>query len=532
MPLNRRNFLRKAGAGVVLASLPPLWPHTARGVLLHGPEGAGGGGGGSAGSAGGAGGGAAGGHTTYFDAFGVDTGLISRILAKGLSRGGEFSEVYLQHRISHWVGLEDGKVNRAYTTVDLGAGIRVLKGDATGYAFSEDLSEAALLATAATAAAVADGTPAAEVRPLAAVAVPNRYPVAVPWSDVGMEAKLPILERADKKARGADPHISQVVVYLSDETTRILVANSEGRLVQDDQPMALLSVNCVAEKKGQRESSWQSGSARDGLAFFGPEKVDEVAGEAAAFTMLLFDAAQPPAGEYPVVLAPGLSGILLHEAIGHGMEADFNRKGISVYAGRIGQRIAPAAVSIIDDGTNERLRGSVNIDDEGTEAQRTVLVENGILRSYLHDRISAAHYKVPSTGSGRRESFRFPPVPRMRNTYMLGGSVKPEEVIASVKRGLYAEMFANGQVMIGAGDFTFYLKHGRMIEDGKLTHVVKDANLIGNGPQVLEHVDLVADDPKLYSGGGYCGKDGQRIPVGFGLPTVRAGAISIGGRQS
>jgi TldD protein len=231
-------------------------------------------------------------------------------------------------------------------------------------------------------------------------------------------------------------------------------------------------------------------------------------------------------------MSPGTPAILLHEAIGHGMEADFNRKGISIYADRIGERIAPEDVTIIDDGTNERLRGSINIDDEGIASQRTVLVENGILRSYMHDHISSKHYNLESTGSGRRESFRFPPVPRMRNTYMLNGPYDPEEIIASVDKGLYAEMFSNGQVAIGAGDFTFFLKHGRLIEKGKLTHVVKDANLIGSGPKVLEHVDMVGNDMAMFSGGGNCGKDGQAVPVGFGMPTIRAGAISIGGRKS
>jgi TldD protein len=214
------------------------------------------------------------------------------------------------------------------------------------------------------------------------------------------------------------------------------------------------------------------------------------------------------------------------------MEADFNRKGISIYADRIGKRIASEHVTILDDGTNPNMRGSINVDDEGTPAQRTVLVDRGILRSYMHDRISAQHYKVAPTGNGRRQSFRFPPVPRMRNTYMLNGPHKPEEIIASVQKGVFAEKFSNGQVFIGAGDFTFYLKHGRLIEKGKLGPVVKDANLIGSGPKVLEHVDMVGDDMALFSGAGYCGKDGQRIPVGFGLPTIRAGAISVGGRES
>jgi TldD protein len=428
--------------------------------------------------------------------------------------------------------MEDGEVNRAYSEVMLGVGIRVLKGAATGFAFCEDLSEGALLGAASTAAAVADGPARASLPALQSGPIPERYKLAVPWTEVGIDKKLPIVQRAEAKAKARDGRIIKVKASIEDESSRILVADSEGRLVQDDQPMTVLSVNCVAEKDGKTESSWQSLAGREGIGFYTPERIDGVAQDAADFTLLLFDAVAPPAGEYPVVLAPGLSGILLHEAIGHGMEADFNRKGISIYADKIGKRIANDQVTIVDDGTNDRARGSINIDDEGFEGQRTVLVENGILRSYMHDRISADHYKVARTGSGRRQSYRFPPVPRMRNTYMLNGPRKPEEIIASVKKGLYAEMFTNGEVNIGAGDFTFYLKHGRMIEDGKLTRRVKDANLIGNGPKVLENIDMVADDTKLHSGAGYCGKDGQLVPVGMGLPTARAQAISVGGRKS
>ena len=468
----------------------------------------------------------------YFERFGVDQGLLTRTIDRGLGRSGDFCEVFLQHKVSHWVGLEDGEVNRAYTTVALGAGVRVLKGDATGFAYTEDLSEASLAAAATTAAAVADGPASSRRGPLTAVAVANAYPVAVPWSAIGIDQKLPIIQQTEKLARARDSRVVKTTIFLVDETSRILVASSEGLLVEDDQPMAELNVSCVAEHKGKTETSGQSASSRDGIGFFSPERIQGVAHEAVDFTTMLFDAGAPPVGELPVVLAPGITGILLHEAIGHGMEADFNRKGISIYANRIGQRIAPPEVTIVDDGTNPRMRGSINIDDEGTPAQRTVLVENGILRSYLHDRISALHYKLASTGSGRRESYKFPVVPRMRNTYMLNGPRKPGEIIASVKKGLYAEKFWNGQVNIGAGDFTFYLKHGRLIDNGKLGPVVKDANLIGSGPKVLERIDMVADDLGFFSGAGYCGKDGQRVPVGFGLPTVRAGGISIGGRKA
>jgi TldD protein len=310
----------------------------------------------------------------------------------------------------------------------------------------------------------------------------------------------------------------------------VLVANSDGELVEDDQPMAVLMVRCVGLHKGKTESGGRSMAARDGLRFLTNEAVDRVAREAVEHTAVLFEAGSPPVGELPVVLAPGIPGILLHEAIGHGMEADFNRKGISIYSGRIGKRIAPKEVTIIDAGEG-RMRGSINVDDEGRETEKTVLVENGILRTYLHDRISSKHFKVKTTGSGRRQSFRYPPVPRMRNTYMLNGPHKPEEIIASVDKGLYADVFYNGQVFIGAGDFTFYLKHGRLIEKGKLTRWVKDANLIGNGPKVLEKTAMVGDDMEQFSGAGYCGKDGQRVPVGFGLPTLKVGGISIGGRS-
>lgn len=515
--VDRRQFLRVLGAGSAIVSLPWLGQgcasHASRVRMTRrssGPSG----------------------HTTYFDGFGLSIEKIQKVLARGLARGGDFSEVFLQHKVTHWLGMEDGQVNRAYSVVDLGAGIRVLKGEATGFAYCEDLTESSLLAAAETAASVADGPPGRRAKPLKAVSIKNRYHVALPWSEVGVDRKLPIVERVDKETRAKDPRIIKVTVFLNDETSRMLVANSEGRLVEDDHPMAVLNVSCVARHKGRTETGYQSISSADGPGFFTEKIIRKVAHEAADYTTMLFGAVSPPVGTWPVVLAPGVTGILLHEAIGHGMEADFNRKGISIYADRIGKRVAPEFVTIVDDGTNERMRGSINVDDEGTRAARTVLVENGILRSYMHDRISARHYRVKQTGSGRRDSFRFPPLPRMRNTYMLNGPHKPEEIIRSVKKGIYAEVFSNGQVFIGAGDFTFYLKHGRLIENGKLTRVIKDANLIGSGPKVLERVDMVGDDLAMYSGAGYCGKDGQRVPVGFGLPTVRAQSISIGGRQS
>lgn len=467
---------------------------------------------------------------TYFERFGVQVALLERVLGEGLGRGGEFCEVFLQHRVSHWVGVEDAEVSRAYCEVALGAGIRVLQGDATGFAYTEDLTETALIRAAQTAAAVASG-PAA-VRPVAPAVrqIPSAYALAVPWEEIGIDQKLPVVQAADRLVRARDARIIKATIFLVDHTAHVLVANSEGLVVEDEQPMTELHVTCVAQHRGKTETSWHSRAARRGLDFFSSELLQGLAQEAADDTVLLFEAKTGVVGELPVVLATGITGLLLHEAIGHGMEADFNRKNTSIYANRIGQRVAPESVTIIDDGTNPRMRGSLNIDDEGTPAQRTVLVERGILRSYLHDRISAKHYQLPSTGSGRRESYRFPPVPRMRNTYLLNGPYEPQEIIASVKRGLYAEMFWNGEVNIGAGDFTFYLKHGRLIENGKLSGYVKDANLIGRGPSVLEKISMVGNDLAFFPGAGQCGKDYQFVPVGFGLPTVRAEGISIGGR--
>jgi len=465
----------------------------------------------------------------HFQALGVDDGILVRVLAAAMARGGGFADAFFQHKTSNFVGLEDGAVNRAYSQVEIGCGIRVVKGDQTGFAFTEDLREEALLAAARTAAVVADGPARPPAQSVARISLPNLYAMEIPWHEVGMEKKIPLVEQTAAMVEEYDKRIVKVSVFLSDSTSYVLLADSRGRILEDVQPMAESWASCVAEEKGRREQNGYSLAERRGFEFFSPQCLKELAHKAARRTIVLFEATPPPAGEYPVVLAPGLSGILLHEAIGHGMEADFNRKGISVYADRIGKPIAPEFVSIVDDGTNPHMRGTINADDEGQLSRRTVLVEKGILTSYMHDRISAAHYGVETTANGRRECYRFPPVPRMRNTYMLNGPHSPEEILKSVKRGIFAETFTNGQVNIGSGDFSFYLKNGYLIEDGKLTRPVKDANLIGFGPKVLEKVEMVGDDLGFYSGAGYCGKDGQRVPVGFGLPTCRCGGMSIGG---
>ncbi|MSP73777.1 MAG: TldD/PmbA family protein [Myxococcales bacterium] len=465
----------------------------------------------------------------YFARFGVDDVLIRAALSRALSRGGDFAELYFEHRVAHDVGLEDGAVNRAFLHVSLGVGVRVISGDQTGYAYTEDLESTSVCEAAATAAVIAAGAAREVTVAFAVGSRPDRYPVRRAFDEVGLAEKMPILSLIDARARSADARVIKVRVSYADSDGAFLLADSEGRLAFDRQPMARLAVGCTAEQNGRRETNHHNFAGRAGFEFFTARRMEEAADEAVRRTLFLFDATVGPAGEMPVVLAAGSSGILLHEAIGHGMEADFNRKGVSVYSDKLGKVIARPDITIVDDGTRQNCRGAINIDDEGNEGQRTVLVKDGVLETYMHDRISAKHYGVAPTGNGRRESFRDPPLPRMRNTYMMPGPVPPEDIIKSVQRGIYAETFTNGQVMIGAGDFTFYIKTGFLIEDGKLTRPIKDTNIIGNGPQCLERVDLVGNDFAFDEGGWTCGKDGQSVPVSLGMPTVRVSAITVGG---
>jgi TldD protein len=469
----------------------------------------------------------------YFDRFGINEGLIREALAAGLSKGGDFAELFFQHRVSENLVLEDGEVNRGSAEVELGVGVRVLSGDQTGYAYTEDLSLESIRRAAQTAAAVANGpSRAVPERFHIESKLPQHYPMRGRWDEVPIANKLPLLTQTNADLLSRDPRIKKARISFGNETGVILIADSTGRIVEDVQPMTNLNVNCVAEHKGRREENGQSIAARAGMDLYTPDQLKTVVSEAVERTLILFEAAQPPAGEMPVVLAAGDSGILLHEAIGHGMEADFNRKGHSVYADKLGKNVAKPFVNIVDDGTNEAARGALNVDDEGNVTERTALVQNGVLTTYLHDTVSARHYKVKPTGNGRRENYRHTPYPRMRSTYMLNGPHKKDEVIASVKRGIYCQTFTNGQVDIGPGDFSFYVKNGYLIEDGKLTRPIKDVNLIGNGPKVLENIDMVADDLRIDNGYGFCGKEGQLVPVSMGLPTVRVASLTVGGRNA
>ncbi|MBA2320168.1 MAG: TldD/PmbA family protein [Deltaproteobacteria bacterium] len=462
--------------------------------------------------------------------FGLDSALIQRVLGALTARGADFGEVYLQHARTTNLALEDGIIGRASTSIDQGAGLRVVMGDQVGYAFTEDLSEQALLAAARTAAAIASGGGGAP--PAELVLDPGShgmYSLEVPWSRVGADRKLPLLTALEAKVKAKDPSIVKVGVTWNDGEERVLVADTTGRITRDERPSMRVWATVTAKRGEQTVTNSANLAGRHGFGWLTDARLDALAEQAVSRTLILFDAVRPPAGEMPVVLAAGASGILLHEAIGHGMEADFNRKGTSLYSTMIGQRIAPDFVTLIDSGLEPNERGALNVDDEGTDAQRTTLVENGILKTFLHDRISAKHYGLASTGSGRRESFRHVVMPRMRCTFMENGPHTRDEIIASVKSGIIAETFTNGQVQIGAGDFTFYVKNGWLIENGAITRPIKDVNIIGNGPEALKRVSMAANDMSLDTGGWTCGKDGQSVPVSQGLPTVKVDALTVGG---
>lgn len=465
--------------------------------------------------------------------FGVDATSLRRVLTELTARGADAADLYFQHTRSSSITLEDGLISNASSSIDQGVGLRVVIGEQVGYAFTEDLSLDAMLAAARTAASIANG--AAKPAPDAFTLAPQGsfYRIPVGWSDVGVDDKLPLVQRAADLARAGDPSITKVQVSLSDSDERVLIVDLTGGLYVDRRPMTRLWVNLTAERNGQQQSNSANIAGRQGLDWYTPERLQQVAQQAIDRTMILFEAKRPPAGELPVVLAAGASGILLHEAIGHGMEADFNRKGTSIYSDKIGEAIAPEFVTIVDDGTQLGERGALNLDDEGQPCERTVLVENGILKTFLHDQISARHYGLAkSTGSGRRESFRHTVMPRMRSTYMLDGPHTRDEIIASVKRGIIAETFTNGQVQIGAGDYTFYIKNGWLIEDGKVTAPIKDVNIIGNGPESLRRVTMAANDSQLDTGGWTCGKNGQSVPVSQGLPTVLVSSMTVGGENA
>jgi TldD protein len=468
----------------------------------------------------------------FFETLGLTERLLERCLGEALSAGGDFADLYFEAVTSTSLAMDEGIVKTAAQGVSVGCGVRVLSGERTGFAYTDDLSAERLLKAARTAALIASGpqtTRVAGFRHADATRSPQLYPVAGS-SDAEISAKLELIARADRAARAFDSRIVQVRAGLSDELRRILVAASDGTFASDTQPLARLNVAVIAKDDHNSARGSSGGGGRVMLDFFeGAKSPEHFAAEAARTAILQLSAVAAPAGEMEVVLGPGWPGVLLHEAVGHGLEADFNRKKTSAFAGLIGQQVASSKVTVVDNGTMPGRRGSLNVDDEGNPTQETVLIENGILRGYLSDKLSAKLMNMPNTGSGRRESYQAIPMPRMTNTYMLAGEDEPQDIIRSVKRGLYAVNFGGGQVDITTGKFVFSASEAYLIEDGKVTAPVKGATLIGNGPESLKYVSMVGNDLALDEGIGTCGKNGQSVPVGVGMPTVKLDRMTVGG---
>lgn len=455
--------------------------------------------------------------------------LLEQLLRKALERGGDFADLFFEYRRHTAVSMEDGHVRSVGGGVDLGLGVRVVQGTAVGYAYAESLELDEMLSAAETASQIAKAGGGVAPVAIRRLALKNRYPVAAQVVDAKGAERVALLRRADAAARGADPRIARVDASLVAVHKEILVCSSTGNVGYDVQPMVRIGVSVVASD-GQRVESGQSGGGgRFGLDYFDRVTPEEHGKEAVRIALINLDSRPTPAGTMPVVLAPGDAGILLHEAVGHGLEADFNRKRTSNYTDRVGQSVASPLVTVVDDPSIVGSRGSINVDDEGEIPVEHRLIEGGILRSYMHDRISARHFGLAAAGSGRRESFREVPMPRMTNTLMSPGDDDPEEIIRSVKRGIYAKKFSGGQVNISNGDFVFSLTEGYLIEDGKLTAPLKAANLIGNGPEALTTVSMVGHDFALSDGMWTCGKDGQSAPVGVGMPTVKLDKLTVGG---
>jgi TldD protein len=471
-------------------------------------------------------------HKRYFiDKLGISERLMERCLGEALSAGGEYADLYFESVTSTSLGVDESMVKTASQGISVGCGIRVLSGERTGYAYTDDLSAEKLLKAARTAALIASG-PAKELMSgfRASPEGTSLYPVAGAETDSEIAAKLKLIERADKAARAYDPRITQVRAGINDELRRILVAASDGTFASDTQPLARLNVFVIAKDGANTSRGTSGGGGRVMLDFFeGDKSPEHFASEAARTAILQLDAVEAPAGEMEVVLGPGWPGVLLHEAVGHGLEADFNRKKTSAFAGLIGQQVASSKVTVVDNGTMANRRGSLNIDDEGNPTQETVLIENGILKGFLSDKLNSRLMGMPNTGSGRRESYHHIPMPRMTNTYMLNGDDMPEDIIKSVKRGLYAVNFGGGQVDITNGKFVFSASEAYLIEDGRVTRPVKGATLIGNGPEALKYVSMVGNDLALDEGIGTCGKAGQSVPVGVGMPTVKLDRMTVGG---
>ncbi len=468
----------------------------------------------------------------FSNKFNITIHEIDSLLGAALSRGGEYADLYFEYTVLNSLSLEEQIIKSANRSVRLGVGVRVISGERTGYAYCDEIETSAILKAALTAAHIAESrTGVGAVKVTQGRPAQDLYPVTNALTDEPLERKIEFLNQADRAARTFDRRIREVQASLSDEYKVVLIATSEGMLIGDVQPLARMRVMCIADDDGNLQTGASGGGGRVGVDYFNDTLIEHYAGEAARQAIVQLEAVDAPAGSMEVVLGPGWPGILLHEAVGHGLEADFNRKGTSAFAGMIGRRVASEICTVVDEGTIPNRRGSLNIDDEGNPTSRTVLIEKGILKGYLQDKLSTRLTGAGLTGNGRRESYRHMPMPRMTNTYMLGGQSDPGDIIGSVKRGLYAVQFGGGQVDITNGKFVFSASEAYLIEDGRITAPVKGATLIGNGPNALTKVIEVGNDLSLDEGIGMCGKDGQSVPVGVGMPTIRISEMTVGGTK-
>lgn len=465
------------------------------------------------------------------DPWGLDESHLESAMAEMFSHQVDYADLYFQYSNSESWSLDEGIVKSGSFSIDQGVGVRAVVDEKTAFAYSDKLSPEALLEAATTVKTIADHGPKDRaIQVQAKQSVAHRLYVAEdPLDSMTAEEKVELLEKVERVARARDPRVIQVMASLGATRDVVLVAGSDGRLVADVRPLVRLSVNIVVEQNGRRESASAGGGGRFGLNYFTDTLIDEYVNRAVDDALINLEARPAPAGQMTVVLGSGWPGILLHEAVGHGLEGDFNRKGSSVFSGRIGEQVASKGVTVIDDGTMVDRRGSLNIDDEGNPTQHNVLIEDGILRGYMQDTLNARLLGTPVTGNGRRESYAHLPMPRMTNTYMLAGDKTPEEIIESVKDGIYAVNFGGGQVDITSGKFVFSASVAYRIEDGKVTYPVKGATLIGSGIEAMNQVSMIASDLRLDPGVGTCGKDGQSVPVGVGMPTIRIDGLTVGG---
>ncbi len=467
---------------------------------------------------------------TYFR---ISQEEIKKILTACLVKGADFADVFFEYRVSSNLSFEEDIVKSARRGIVQGVGIRAVKGDQIGFAFSEELTLEKMLEAANAAAAIAsDNTAKTRIVPVSEIKPKNLYKINELATDADLNKKLAFIKEANEAAKKYDSRIVRVNVGFNDEVKHVAYANSDGIYWEDSQPLFMFQTVCIAEEKGRRETGYTGGGGRIGLEYFDKKRRPaDIAKDAARLAILNLSAIEIEAGMQTVVLGNSDSAVLLHEAVGHGLEGDFNYKGLSNYSGRVGEKVASEQCTVVDEGLFENMRGTINVDDEGNTPNSTVLIENGILRGYMNDRISAKKLGVKSSGNGRRQAYNYPPMPRMTNTYLKNGKYSADEILKSVKRGIYAKGFTGGNVDITKGDFTFSCSEAYLIEDGKITAPVKGATLVGNGPDVMTKVAMVGNDLAFTDGGWTCGKNGQMVPVGMGTPTVKVAEITVGGTK-